>query len=145
MCYFRLTAGGDVLHRSEHKFSSLRTRSMIRWFRRFLFLMSAGRKDAWFVRLPQTRTFPQWRLPLGQPPLAQRGDDDGVEGLLCARDGDSQRATVPLQLHGVDDAAGHFLFIWNHRHRLIQIQAERLLRGDCEGPFKIKAQSDIKG
>lgn len=52
-------------------------------------------------------------LPLSQPPFAQRGDDDGVEGLLCAWDGDSQWAPVPLQLHRVDDAARHLLLIWN--------------------------------
>ena len=50
-------------------------------------------------------------VPLSQAPLGQGGDDDGVKGLLGARDGDSQRASVPLQLHRVDDAARHLLFI----------------------------------
>ena len=54
-------------------------------------------------------------VPLGQPPLGERGDDDGVKRLLGAGDGDSQRTAVPLQLHRVDDAAGHFLFVWKQQ------------------------------
>lgn len=52
------------------------------------------------------------RLPFGQTSFAQRRDDDGIEWLLCAWDGYSQWASVSLQLHRVDDAAGNLLFIW---------------------------------
>lgn len=50
--------------------------------------------------------------PLSETSLGQAGDDDGVKGLLCAGDGDAQRAAIPLQLHCVDDGAGRLLLVW---------------------------------
>lgn len=52
-------------------------------------------------------------VPLGQAALSEAGDDDGVEGLLGAGDGDAQRAAVALQLHCVDDGPRGLLLVCN--------------------------------
>lgn len=52
-------------------------------------------------------------IPLGQAAFSEAGDDDGVEGLLGARDCDAQRPTVAFQLHRVNDGAGALLLVCN--------------------------------
>lgn len=49
--------------------------------------------------------------PFSQAFLGEARNDDGVKGLLRARNGDAQRPVVPLQLHRVDYGARHLQLI----------------------------------
>lgn len=52
-------------------------------------------------------------VPLGQATFSEARDDDGVEGLLGARDSDAQRPAVAFQLHSVNDGARALLLVCN--------------------------------
>lgn len=48
---------------------------------------------------------PALHSPLSQAFLGEARNDDGIKGLLCARNGDAQWSVISLQLHCVDYGA----------------------------------------
>lgn len=60
---------------------------------------------------------PRIPSPLCEAFPGEARNDDGVEGLLRAGDGDAQRSVVALQLHRVDNGARHLQLICKHTGR----------------------------
>lgn len=56
---------------------------------------------------------PALHSPLSQAFLGEARNDDGIKGLLCARNGDAQWSVISLQLNCVDYGAWHFQLIYS--------------------------------
>lgn len=56
---------------------------------------------------------PALHSPLSQAFLSEARNDDGIKGLLCARNSDAQWSVISLQLHCVDYGAWHFQLIYS--------------------------------
>lgn len=66
---------------------------------------------------------PALHSPLSQAFLSEARNDDGIKGLLCARNSDAQWSVISLQLHCVDYGAWHFQLIYSmQRQRIMYTQ-----------------------